>query len=371
MSGARHPIRLGVSGAGFIAQAVHLPLLRELGDRFRLTALAEPSRHVRDTVAARHGFARAFASVDELLAAGGLDALLICSPNGAHAPTALAALRAGLHVLVEKPLCLVPADAERIAAVARATGRVVHVGTMKRFDPAYERLLDELPTGETIDHVATLTYDPWLPRAFAPADAVSGAVDPDLADALAAATADQVEAAVGTREPWAVRAYSDVFLGALVHDVNLVHGVLDHLGLEAGEPVDAAVDTKATVATGTIELPGRRRWTMAWLLLDGLGDFRERLELLGPGGVRTLEFPAPYLRGAPTRYRRIAPAGDGWTGTASGSWAEPYLRQLLAFHAAVTEGAPCRTPPEQAGRDVALLAGLFALALARRAAVVA
>jgi predicted dehydrogenase len=371
VSGPPDPIRLGVSAAGFVAQAVHLPLLRELGDRFRLAGLAEPCRPVRETVVERYGFARAYASVEELLAAGGLDALLICAPNGAHAPTALAALRAGLHVLVEKPLCLVPADAERIAAAARAAGRVVQVGTMKRFDPAYERLLAELPAGEPIDHVATLTYDPWLPRSFAPADAVSGLVDPEVAEALAAATADQVEAAVGTREPWAVRAYSEVFLGALVHDVNLVHGVLDHVGIEAGPPVDAAVDVEAAVATGAVELPGGRRWTMAWTLLEGLGDFRERVELLGPGGVRTLEFPAPYLRGAPTRYRRIAPAGDGWNGTASGSWSEPYLRQLVAFHAAVTDGAPCRTPPEQAGRDVALLAELFALALARRPEVVA
>ena len=53
----------------------------------------------------------------------------------------LDALDAGLHVLVEKPLCLAPADADAIAARAQQRGRVVQVGYMKRFDPAYERLL--------------------------------------------------------------------------------------------------------------------------------------------------------------------------------------------------------------------------------------
>jgi predicted dehydrogenase len=48
-------------------------------------------------------------------------------------------------VLVEKPLCLDPADADRV--VAAAGDRVVQVGYMKRFDPAYEALLDDLPGG--------------------------------------------------------------------------------------------------------------------------------------------------------------------------------------------------------------------------------
>jgi predicted dehydrogenase len=353
-------IRLGVSGAGLVAQTVHLPLLRELGDRFVLDALAEPSPRVRAGVGARYGFRRTFADVDAMLDARGLDAVLVCSPNGAHAPTVLGALAAGLHVLVEKPLCLAPADADRIAAAARIAGRVVQVGTMKRFDRAYERLLEELPADEPLRHLATVTYDPWLPPSFAPADVLlADDVDPGPAARLAADTAAQVAEAVGTEDPAAVHAYSDLFLGALIHDVNLVHGVLDHLGLAPGEPVDATVSPDGALATGAVALGGGRRWTMAFMLLRGLGDFRERLELFGDAGVRRLEFPAPYLRGAPTRYERIAPANGGWSGTAYGSWDEPYLRQLVAFHASVTVGAACRTPPEQARRDVELLAALF------------
>jgi predicted dehydrogenase len=366
---APDPIRLGLSGAGFVAQAVHLPLLRELHDRFRLVALAEPAARVRAAVQARYGFARAYAPLDELLAAGGLDALLVCSPNGTHASTTLAALDAGLHVLVEKPLCIDPADAARIAAAAEGAGRVVQVGTMKRFDPAYQRLLADLPHGEALDHIATRTYDPGLVASFAPADCVIDGPDAGDAERLLAATTEQVEAATGTREEWAVRAFSDVYLGALVHDVNLVHGILDAAGVEPGPSIDAAADPGGRVATAAIALPEGGRCTFAWLRLDGLGDFQERVEVLGPGGVRTLEFPAPYLRGAPTRYGWIRGGGGGWTGVASGSWQEPYVRQLVAFHAAVTEGEPCRTPPDQAARDVTLLAELFALALRRRTAV--
>lgn len=356
-------IRLGVSGGGFVAQVMHLPLLRELSDRFALTALADPSPRVRSGLVARYGFERSFASAEEMLAGCELDAVLVCSPNGTHAGAVLRALDARVHVLVEKPLCLTLADADRIEGAARAAHRVVQVGYMKRFDLAYEQLLADLSPDQRPHHVATLTYDPWLPASFAPRDAlVADDVEPALAARLATDTSAQVAAATGREDPAAVHAFSELFLGALVHDVNLVHGALDRIGDPPEGAVEGAITADGAGATGSVALRDGRRWTLAWMLLRGLGDFRERIELLGGGGVQSLEFPAPYLRSAPTRYHRVLPGGDGWTGTESGSWQEPYLRQLLAFHASVVDGAPCRTPPEQARRDIALLTDLFRLA---------
>jgi predicted dehydrogenase len=360
-------VRVGVAGGGFVAQAVHLPLLRERRDRFALVALADPSPRVREGLAARYGIPRTHRDAEAMLAAGGLDAVLVCSPNGAHAATVLAALDAGVHVLVEKPLCIVPADAERIVAAAAGSGCVVQVGYMKRFDRAYERLLAELPAGEPPCHVATATYDPWLPRWFAPADLLAGDDVPRAEAArLAALTAGQVRAAAGSDDPADVRSLSEVFLGALVHDVNLVHGILERLGAGPGVPVDAAVAAGGEAASALVALPGGARWTLAFMLLRGLGDFRERVEVYGAGGVHSLEFPAPYLRGSPTRYRRLSGGEHGWASAGAGSWEEPYARQLDAFHASVTAGAPCRTPPAQARDDVALLVSLFRLALGSR-----
>ena len=72
------------------------------------------------------------------------DAVLVCSPNETHAEVVLDALAAGAHVLVEKPLCLTERDAARIVTARDRAGLVVQVGYMKRFDPAYEALLDDL-----------------------------------------------------------------------------------------------------------------------------------------------------------------------------------------------------------------------------------
>ena len=154
-------VRLGVVGGGLIAQLAHLPALRALDRLFAVAALAEPDPDVRDALVApvwHRG--RLSPSHATMLERADLDALLVCSPNGTHARVALEALDAGLHVLVEKPLCLDPADGRAIASRARRDGRVVQVGYMKRFDPGYERLLDHVPSAGALRLASSVTVDP-------------------------------------------------------------------------------------------------------------------------------------------------------------------------------------------------------------------
>jgi Oxidoreductase family, NAD-binding Rossmann fold len=355
------PLRVGVVGGGLVAQVVHLPFLAELHRRFRVVALAEPSARVRERLSARYAIGAAFADHRRMLDAAALDAVIACSPNGTHAEVVLDALAAGTHVLVEKPLCITLADADRIVAARDDSGLVVQVGYMKRFDPAYEALLDDLPEPPALRHLASLTYDPGLAGPFAPADMVlAGDVPAAAAATLARRTAEQVEEAVGTAAPADVTAFSEAFLGALVHDVNAIRGVLRRMGKTG--PV-AAVDGFAApdggACGGTARLDGGVRWTMAWLRIDGLQDFREHLALYAADGVRTLDFPAPYLRRAPAVYARSSAAGGANEQRALRSWDESYLRQLVHFHECVTGAVACRTPPEQARGDIALLTDLF------------
>ena len=97
-------VRVGVVGGGLIAQAMHLPYLAEKRDRFTIAALAEPSRTVREALGARYGISGLYEDYRMLL--GEVDALVVCSPAGTHAEIVLAGLDAGLHVFVEKPMCI-------------------------------------------------------------------------------------------------------------------------------------------------------------------------------------------------------------------------------------------------------------------------
>src|SRR5262249_4727575 len=115
-------VRIGVVGGGLVAQAMHIPNLAARPDLFRLAALAEPSETGRAALGRRSGSAGLHAASRGLLEAGGLDAVLIASPAGTHAEVVLSTLAAGLHVFVEKPMCITLADADAIAAARDRAG---------------------------------------------------------------------------------------------------------------------------------------------------------------------------------------------------------------------------------------------------------
>ena len=120
---AERRLRIGVIGAGMIAQVEHIPNLLHLAERFELAGVADPSAVVRAAIAARYGV-RGFATAAELMAES-LDAVLVAVPDPLHATTVLAALEAGLHVFCEKPLCFTEAEGAAIAAARDRAGRVV------------------------------------------------------------------------------------------------------------------------------------------------------------------------------------------------------------------------------------------------------
>jgi predicted dehydrogenase len=336
-------LRTAVVGGGLIAQAIHLPNLAALPEHFEVVAIADVSRHVAEGLAARHPPARAYTQWERMLDEERLDAVIVCSPHATHARIVLAALDRGLHVLVEKPLCIAPDDAEAIRRRRDATGLVVQVGYMKRFDPAYEAFLDALPAGgDGLRFVDVVTYDPWMAREpFVPwSTMVHGDDVPShVLDAARADEAEQVERAVGAGDPETVRAYSYTFLACLVHDVNLVHGVLDHLGAAGAiEPLTGAHWAGGDAASFSARLPGGATWQCAWLLLRGQDDFRERAAFYFADAVHELELLAPYVH-----------AG------------ESYVAELRHFHACVVDAIACRTPAEQGARDVELLRDLFRL----------
>ena len=325
-------VSVGVVGAGLVAQAVHLPLLQRLDRHFRVTSLADPDLAARHAVASRHGICRHHQDHRALLEAGGIDAVLVCSPNATHAEVVIDALEAGVHVLVEKPLCVAVEEGEWIIAARDRAGLVVQVAYMKRFDPAVEALFADLPPSLVPAHITTATFDPGMREAFG----LGGAP------------------ATTSRE--------DAFLGALVHDVNLVRAVLTHCGTAVDRIVDAFGDPAGRRAGATIALAGGARWTAVWLALPAAGTFREHVALYGSDGVRELEFPAPYALHQPTLYRRTSAGDDGAVTTTYSSWREAYERQLLHFHEAVTGAAECRTPAEEGLADVRLLGELVAAA---------
>jgi predicted dehydrogenase len=301
-----------------------------------------------------------------MLDAGGLDAVVVCSPAGTHAEIVLAALDDGFHVFVEKPMCITLADADAIVAARDRAERVVQVGTMKRFDPAYERMLAELPhSAEHLRYVSVVVNDPEFEPFFAPGEIVRGEVPREVVEATAQAERTQVAEAVGSDDPETVRAFSESYLGSMIHDLNVVHGLLERMGEPLPAPVvDAAWWNEGRAVTGALRLANGARWDNAWIQLLDTFEYRESITLYFADSVRTLLFPSPWQKQRPTLYRR-SERGDGVNrAVETESYEEAFSRELDGFHACVAEGAECRTPPEQARRDIEVLTAMFHAATA-------
>jgi predicted dehydrogenase len=342
-------IRIGLAGGGLVAQAAHLPALGHLRETFAVAALADPSRTVREQVAARFGIPRAYAGWPEMLERAGLDALIVGTPNETHAEIVLAALDAGLHVLVEKPLCIALEDADRVVAAQERTGRVVQVAYMKRHAPGFAAARAAIAAND-VRLVQTTTIDPVLAAEpfFGPGDLIvpRGDAPRESGSALAA----QLEAAIGTNDP----AFSTLVLGALSHDVNTVLGLL---GEPDVEPVHGALHEQALTATW--RLPGGAHWQAAFAFLPGSGRYVQRLEVSTAEAQHRLEFGAPYLQELGERATRTTADTVTVVGAPGGGHRGPYTRQLEHFADCIAGRATCATPATQGRRDIAVLTRLY------------
>lgn len=345
-----------------IAQAMHLPYLNELQDRFAVEALAEPSATVREALCARFGIGAGFVDWRSMFDREPLDAVLIASPAGTHTEIVLAALDAGLHVFCEKPLAITLADVDRIIAARDRASRVVQVGYMKRYDPAFQRALGEMPeSAERLRYVSIVVNDPeWVPY-FLPGDIVRGAdVPAEVIEATRRAESEQVEEAVGRSDPETCFAFSDGYLGSLVHHVNIVNGFLERMG----EPLPARVVDGAwwnggRSVAGYCILSNGARWDSVWIQLLETREYRESIQLLFDTSVRSLTFPSPWLKMSPTVYERQDADGYANSVRRYRSFEEAFRRELVQFHACCVDGAHCPTPPEQARIDTELLTQMF------------
>jgi predicted dehydrogenase/threonine dehydrogenase-like Zn-dependent dehydrogenase len=134
----REAVRIGLVGAGSFAQAVHIPNLQRLGPAFRLRAVMSRTGTTASALAGRCGAAYATTDYKRLLADPEIDLVFIATRHHLHAELALAALQAGKHVFVEKPLALTAAQLEAIEHfyAGRENGPLLLTGFNRRFSPA-------------------------------------------------------------------------------------------------------------------------------------------------------------------------------------------------------------------------------------------
>jgi predicted dehydrogenase len=141
-------VRYGLIGAGMMGRE-HIRNLALVPGAV-VTAVSDPDTEQRTLSAAAAGAARAFASHQELLSSGLVDALVIASPNDTHMAILgdIFAAPKALPVLVEKPVCTTNADCERLAVTAEAHKAPIWVAMEYRYMPPVAELIGEVRAGK-------------------------------------------------------------------------------------------------------------------------------------------------------------------------------------------------------------------------------
>jgi predicted dehydrogenase len=311
------PLRFGMLGAARIAPPALVRPAREVAG-VELRAVAARDGERARAFAAKHGIPVVHTSYEALLADPEIDAVYNPLPNGLHGVWTMRALRAGKHVLCEKPFTANAEEARAVAAVAKQTGRFVMEAFHWRYHPLAARMLEILASGEIgeLRHVEAHLCAPLL-------NTKDIRYRPDLAGGAA----------------MDMGCYVLHFVRTLGGAEPRVTGAKVKL-LAPG--VDRAMDITLAFPSGA---SGRAICSMlSWRLIDASGSVvgtRGRMRILNPW--------APHLF---HRLRIETPAGsrsERVPGSAT------YTHQLEAFLRAVREGAPVPTGTDDAIANMTLI----------------
>ena len=324
-------MNIAVAGLGFMG-ATHLKAWRQATGACVTAVVSSDARKLTgDLTSVRGNFGPAgeamdfsslhkYTSLDAALADPAIDALDICLPTDLHAASAAAALRAGKHVFLEKPMAANQTEAAALLDEARRSGRILMVGHLLRFLPAYQALAGELETAGPVRSAffrRRCGAPTWSPR-FAGAAARSGYGIFDLL----IHDADYCIARWGLPDSVRATGYEDPSRG-----IDVVHAELQYPG---SGPV---------ILTGGWHHPDAYPFSMEFTVVTD----RSTLEWSSAaGGLR--EYGC-----------------DGKASTRELAAVDPFAAELAYFAGCVNQGrAPDLCPPEQSAQAVALMSRIIA-----------
>jgi len=344
------PVRIGVVGCGAIAQVQHLPNLLELEEEFEVALVCDLSPSLARYAAGRFKVPRWTSELGQVLDAD-LDAVLLCHTDP-KTEAAIAALGAGKHVLIEKPVCTSLQETEALVAAAERSGRVGLAAYMKIYDPAFELAQREVAAMGPIRFVQINHFHPdnrlhlgqFRVRHFA--DLPEGAAR-ERREAYRA----RLQEAFGELFPQAEPACGITY--GLIHDLYSLRAML-------GSPsavLSVQIWNNYRAITAVLEFPGGARCALSRVDLEELWDFEETLEVYSDAKRVLLSYPTGFSRRV---LSKVVVQGTDERGTAFRKepaipWESAFTRELRHFHQCITQGAAPRSPLTGVRRDVELI----------------
>lgn len=363
MMSAEPVLRAGVIGCGGIAQMMHMPFLRSLPDMFQISAISDLSPSLLAAMGKRYEVPAAcqYTDYQALVQQADLDIVLVLS-GGSHAPQVIAAVEAGKHVLVEKPLCYTLHEADEIATAAKRNNVKVMVAYMKRYDPGYRKAQSLLKEMGEMRYVQINTLHPAEDGYLGIHGILRYSDIPgDVIAQLSQAETELLDTALGTAVPPKLRkVYANIMVGSMVHDMNALRGLL-------GEP-DRILSTEiwphdenTPSVTSILSYGDSTRVVFTWTYLHELREYFEEIALMSSSNRLRIQFPSPYLRHFPTPIVfQGMENGASFEKRYTVSYEEAFREELLAFRDCVLNDTQPLTDIADARRDIEWLQRMFA-----------
>jgi predicted dehydrogenase len=320
-------LRWGILSTADIATRKVIPGMRKAG-RTEVHAIASRDADRVRPVADRLGIRRAHGSYEALLDDPDVDAVYIPLPNHLHAGWTIAALRAGKHVLCEKPLAMTADDAQRMVDVAHETDRHLMEAFMYRHHPTWVAVLDFVAAGR----IGTLTaVQSWF--------------------------------SYFNDDPANIRNIREYGGGALF-DIGCYSVNLSRM-LFGGEPRRVAASLRRDPSTGVDVLTSAIldfKGGIATFTCSTRTETDQRVDIYGTTGRISIEIPFNIPPDRPTRVfltaggdPPVAPARE----VVEFPTADPYAVEFERFATAVLDGSPTPVPPEDAVANLRVIESIF------------
>ena len=341
-----------------VALIVHLPTLYQLNNLFEVSAICDVSRQVLAGVGDAWNIATRVTTYQELLALDSIDAVLIANPSPYHAEITIAAMAAGKHVLVEKPMCMNLAENDAIIAEQKRTGKIVQVGTMRRYAPAFLeacRIVKDMKVirmAQVHDIIGrnSLVIEPTS-RVV-----IGNDIPESIIESMRQLQDGQIRAAFG-EVPGALKTAYGMMLGLSTHDLSAMremlgmpHRVLHASQRQGGRYLTATFDYGDYVCQFTTGS-------------DNIPRFDTYLQVFGDDRVLRVDYDTPFVRNLPIRLT-VTETTDGVNTTqrvTHPEWGDAFTEEWRAFHHSVISGQPAKASPQDFRHDMILFREMIQL----------
>lgn len=358
-------LRVGLIGAGEVAQVIHLPTLQLMNHLFTVSAICDVSQKTVDFCKNRYNIPLATTNPDDVINNPDIDVIFNLTSDEFHETIAVAALKAGKHVMQEKPISLSVESAIRIVQAEKKAknGARVFVGYMRRYAPSFVNAFKREVA--SIDRVLYARSRGIVgPNAyFVNQSGTFPSKNPDDIPSEASAKRARLLSEL-LRETFneAKAAEEEVkfcrHLGSLgSHDLSLMREVLGFpesvAGVSVNPPFYSAILNYKT---------SRGPFSVTYETgIDEVARFDSHLAVYGKNKTVSIQYDTPYVKGLAIKVKvdEIDDHGEVISKEITSSYEDAYTAELKEMHACFTEGREIKTTAEDAVQESRLCAMLL------------